>query len=87
MGFYSFIVLAPDEVPLPAQMLCLDRGRNVFNATIDDIEAFRKLLRDQGVEILKENRLDEYEVVDPNEHLFDDKALISGEGSGTAGSA
>ena len=74
MGFYSFIVIAPDEVALPPEyMVYLDRGRNVFNATMSDVEEFKRLLDAQGVKILQVNRLDEYEPVPPIERdPFDD---------------
>ncbi len=72
---YSFIVVAPEEVALPPEyMVYLDRGRNVFNATMNDVEEFKKLLDAQGVKIVQCNRLDEYEPVEPIERdPFDDE--------------
>ncbi len=72
MGFYSLIVMAPREVPLPEYLVYLDRGRNVFNTTVADLEAFKKTLGDHGVQILQVNRLDEYEVVEPERDPTDD---------------
>jgi hypothetical protein len=91
MGFYSFIVISPDEMPLPEHRLYLDRGRNVFNALIEDIDAFKTKLSSGGVNIIQVNRLDVFEKVprqlselpviesDP----FDDAPLLPGQGSGT----
>jgi hypothetical protein len=78
MGFYSFIVVAPGEVSLPEYLIYLDHGRNVFNATVDDIDEFRRRLSDQGVKILQENRLDQYDPLDAVEQdLFDDSTSSS----------
>lgn len=65
MGFYSFIVNSPDEVPLPEYLIYLDPGRNVFNTTVNDLDAFTKRLAEAGVEILQCNRLDEFEQAEP----------------------
>lgn len=81
MGFYSFIVMAPDEIPIPEHVIYLDAGRNVFNVMLEDIDAFKQRLTDAGVEILQVNRLDEYEQVEPldieleEEVSFDDPTL------------
>lgn len=65
MGFYSFIVMAPGEVTIHEHLIVLDGGRNVFNAQVDDLQAFTKRLTDEGVTVIQVNRLDEYEAVDP----------------------
>jgi hypothetical protein len=65
MGFYSFIVRSPGEVPLPDYMIYLDHGQNVFNALVEDLDGFKKLLASEGVSVLQVNRLDEYEQVEP----------------------
>lgn len=65
MAFYSFIVIAPEEVPLQEYGVYLDYGRNVFNAGIDDITKFRALLAEKGVRIIQANALDEFEPVEP----------------------
>lgn len=65
MGFYSFVVWSPSEVSLPAVRVVLERGPNMFNATIDDIESFRSSLLNEGVRIIKECRLDSLEPVPP----------------------
>lgn len=81
MGFYSFIVVAPGEVPLPDYLVYLDTGRNVFNATVNDLDAFKQCLSDEGVQILQVNRLDEFEPVDPTDlerDPFDDDPPLLG---------
>ena len=61
MGFYSFIVVSPDVIQLPEYVICLDHGRNVFNATVNDLDRFKARMSELNVEILQVNRLDEYE--------------------------
>ena len=66
MGFYSFVVLAPVEVPLPDYLLYLEPGRNVFNVLLKtDLETFTNFLVEQGVQIIQTNRLDAHEPVPP----------------------
>jgi hypothetical protein len=65
MGFYSFVVWSPGEIPLPTVKVVLERGSNTFNATIDDIESFRFSLLGEDVRIIKECRLDTFETVPP----------------------
>jgi hypothetical protein len=75
MGFYSFIVVSPEEVPLPEYMVYLDHGRNVFNAVVNDIEQFHRRMDEYGVKVLQVNRLDKYEPIEPIERdPFDDEA-------------
>jgi hypothetical protein len=81
MGFYSFIVISPEELPLPEYLLHLDTGRNVFNAAINDIDTFKKRLSDSKVRIIQMNRLDDHKPIptepEPYPDLFAD-ALPAG---------
>jgi len=60
-GFYSLVVAVRDELPLPDQRLILFEGVNVFNAQLDDCEAFCAWLVEQGCTVQQVNRLDEPE--------------------------
>jgi hypothetical protein len=65
MGFYSFVVIAPEEVVLPPHYFVnVGRGRNVFNATMNDVEEFKRILTAAGAQVLQVNRLDEYQLPD-----------------------
>lgn len=57
--YYSFVVWATDEVTLPEYHLVLDRGLNVFTATLEDVGAFRVLLHEANVVVRQVNLLDE----------------------------
>jgi hypothetical protein len=76
MGFYSFVVISPEELPLPEYLVHLDTGRNVFNAAVNDIDTFRKRLADAKVRIVQENRLDDHKPIptepEPYPDLFAD---------------
>ena len=67
MAFYSFIVFneSGDVVTIPKHLLVLDRGRNVFSAVVNDLEAFTETLKTAGVRVHQSTRLDEYDAVDP----------------------
>ena len=71
MSFYSFIVTSPDVIAFKEHRVVLDSGRNVFNAVVKDLDAFKKDLTDQGVRILQVNRLDEFEQVTPDMEMLD----------------
>lgn len=57
-GFYSLVVLVDEELPVPEQRLILWPGTNVFNAQLDDAEAFCAWLTQQGCTVQQINRLD-----------------------------
>ncbi len=82
MGFYSFIVVAPEELPFPEYMVILDRGRNVFNSVVNDLDQFKASMEGHGVKILQVNRLDKFEPNEPIERdpFVDDDTptLLSG---------
>lgn len=62
MGFYSFVVVAPDEIALPPHyMVFIGPGRNVFNAVMNDVDEFTAILKEQGANVLQINRLDVHE--------------------------
>jgi hypothetical protein len=65
MPFYSFRVQASHEVELPDQAQVLGPGTNAFNALVDDLDAFKKLLTENDVIIVNVSRLDDHEPVDP----------------------
>lgn len=68
-GFYSFIVLADDELPLPEYLIYLEPGRNVFNALLKtDLDTFTNFLMEHGVKVVQANRLDVHEKVDPSDY-------------------
>jgi len=81
MGFYSFVVIAPEEVILPEYFVHLDEGRNVFNASVSDIENLKKRLSEKGVRILQANQLDAHEPLstepEPYPDPFADEPLLS----------
>jgi len=61
-GFYSFVVwVDAGEVPIPEAFTVLEKGSNVFNVLIDDIEDFTTYLTSHGVRIIKQMKLDEHE--------------------------
>jgi hypothetical protein len=64
-NFYSFIVIAPGEVPLPDFGVYLDQGRNVFNAAVDDVKQFLALLESKDVLVLSTHCLDEFDELEP----------------------
>ena len=66
MAFCSFQVLAPDVMPIPGYLIVLDRGHNVFNAEVPDLEAFQAMLADLGCTVTQVNRLDEFEEAVPD---------------------
>ena len=57
--FYSFTVVSPDVLDFPEHLLILDRGRNVFNLSVLDLEAFQAELQAKKVRIEKVNDLEE----------------------------
>ena len=63
MIFCSCIVESPDVLAVPGYAILLDRGRNVFNASVPDIEAFKDKLASLKVKVLQVNRLDDFEPV------------------------
>lgn len=69
MGYYSIVAVARTPVAIPEPMLMLDTGRNVFPVQIEDLEAFLKLLSDEGVQVQEVHRLDQFEPVNPQESL------------------
>lgn len=66
MPFFSFKVRAQQEVVLPAYLLVIGEGVDVFNATVSNLEEFRQVLRQEGVEILEAHQLDALEQVPPD---------------------
>lgn len=79
MGFYSFQVRAAEDVVLPEHFLILGEGTNVFNLSLDDLEAFLIKLRDHDVTVVAMYRLDEHEPLPAS--LVADLALSEGEGA------
>jgi hypothetical protein len=61
--FYSFVVFAPDEIPLEKEHILLERGPNTFNVLLDDVKGFVAKLTDSGVRIIRQHKLDEFEPV------------------------
>lgn len=78
-GFYSFKVWAADDEVFPEHFLVLGEGENIFNTSVQDIEAFRQKLASRGVRIVEEHRLDDLEEVPPV--TLDLDALSAGEGA------
>jgi len=56
-GFYSFVVWAVEEVPLPEHLLLLEPGMNAFNAQLEDLDGFIACLREAKVEVRQVNNL------------------------------
>jgi hypothetical protein len=54
---YSFIVKSPDTLLFGKYKIALDEGRNVFNILLDDVQEFRRVLAEKGVEVLTVNDL------------------------------
>lgn len=69
MSFYSFVVWAPDEIPLPRIRVLLERGTNAFNGVIEDVEAFKAHLVSKGCTIVKTCQLDAHTPVRPMEEM------------------
>jgi hypothetical protein len=65
--FYSFIVVASKPVGIPRPLVLLDTGKNVFNAEVDDLETFKKLLENEGVVIKQVNCLNAQEGGSPED--------------------
>jgi len=65
MPLCSFIVEAPDVLQVPGYMIVLDRGRNVFNASVPDVETFQERLTTLGCKVIKVNRLDDFDPLEP----------------------
>jgi len=63
--FYSFSVHSPGEIPLEAQRVILEPGLNAFTATLEDVDSFTTMLREEGVTTVQVNCLDEHELVSP----------------------
>lgn len=64
-GFYSFVVNAKTPVGIERPMVLLDEGVQVFTAVVEDLDAFKQRLKDEGVEVRQVNRLDEHEAIEP----------------------
>lgn len=61
MAYYSFVATAKEPVGITKPMLMLDAGVNVFTLVVDDLDAFLKRLKDEGVTVQQMNRLDAHE--------------------------
>lgn len=79
-GFFSFTVIAKKPVGIPSPMVFLDTGLNVFAAQIDDLELFKILLGEEGVEIKGINCLDEFETPKPGDIFLPDELVKLGPG-------
>ncbi len=55
--FYSFVVIAQEEVPLPEHLLILEPGMNVFNAQIEDLDLFLVMLKEARVDVKEANQI------------------------------
>jgi hypothetical protein len=60
-GYYSFVVRASQPVGITDPFVLLDKGRTVFNAAVKNLNSFLEELKDEGVEVLQVNRLDQSE--------------------------
>lgn len=63
--FCSFIVEAPAVMRVPGYCIVLDRGRNVFNASVPDVQTFQDNLEALGCKVVKVNRLDDFDPLEP----------------------
>lgn len=79
-GFYSFKVWATEEVIFPEHFLVLGEGENIFNTSVEDIEAFRQKLVAAGVRIIEEHCLDDDLDEEVPPVTMDCEALPRGEG-------
>jgi len=66
MAFYSFVVMndSGDVVVIPENLLTLDTGRNVFSTQVEDVEHFVDQLRQMGVRVTAQHRLDEHDLIE-----------------------
>lgn len=79
MGYYSIVAVARQPVAIPDPMVMLDKGVNVFTAQTDDLDAFLKTLKNEGVTVQKVNQLDGLEPVPSNSVLLpEERALLDG---------
>jgi hypothetical protein len=67
MALYSFVVIAQQPSGLIDPMIMLDKGLNVFTAEVSDLEVFKAQLSDEGVEVKKVNRLDDFQGTTPTD--------------------
>jgi hypothetical protein len=58
MPYYSFKVRSQNEVLLPEWTVAIGEGLDVFCLVIQDLPKFQAALKEQGVEILEVNQLD-----------------------------
>jgi len=76
MAYYSFIVKSPGPLGMTNPLVALDEGINTFTALLEGpedvpvLEDFLKRLRNEGVEILQTNRLDQHEPGSPEDLLL-----------------
>jgi hypothetical protein len=63
--YYSFVVRSERDVPLPEHLLIIGSGLDIFNARVDDLDAFRVKLEAEGVKILEVHQLDGLDPVSP----------------------
>jgi hypothetical protein len=70
VAYYSFVVTAPQPVGIPKPLLMLDKGLNVFNLLVDDLDTLLTQFKNEGVVVQKVNRLDAHEPGNPTDLLL-----------------
>jgi hypothetical protein len=63
LHYYSLVVIAPYEIPLPQHLTILEEGFNVLSLTVQKIEPLCEALLKEGCTIVQCNRLDVSEPV------------------------
>lgn len=58
MSYYSFKVRSQCEVLLPEWTVAIGEGIDIFCLTINDLPKFQATLKEQGIEVLEVNQLD-----------------------------
>lgn len=54
---YSFVVRTKEEVTIPSLRIVIGPGRDMFNAELSDLEAFKTSLQSMGVHVEQINTL------------------------------
>lgn len=68
--YFSFVVRSPEEIPLKEYGLLIGEGLDTFTVTLSDLAPFRQILREHGVQIIEEHRLDAHSPVSPMDSLL-----------------
>ena len=63
MSFYSFKTRSQSEVLLPEYAIAIGEGVDAFNLVVTDLQKFLAVLKDNGVQVLEANQLDNFQPI------------------------